>query len=404
MGAFEYSAVDDNGKLYKGIKSGDSPRQIRQILRDQGLMPVAVEAVTGGRKSARSSAGWQRKPGAASLALVMRQLATMVKSGAVLGDALNVVSEQTDQAWAKKVFAGIRSHVQEGMSLASAMAEYPQVFPDLYRATIEAGEHTGKLDLVLDRLADYTEFKQQLHQKIILALAYPLLLTLVALLVVVGLLGYVVPQIVVVFSNVNQELPLLTKAVIALSEILRGQWLWILIFLVGSFLIARLLLRNPQVKMKVDRFMMTAPFLGRFLRGLEVARFARTYSILVASGVSALEGLKIAGGVVNNLSLKKAIESAARGVREGKSISKSLAMTNSFPPMVIYLIASGETSADLGQMLDQAAGSQEKEVEVFTGLATAVFEPVLILLMGGLVLMIVLAILMPVFELNQLVR
>jgi len=403
MGAFEYSAVDSVGKLHKGIKSGDSPRQIRQILRDQGLMPVTVEAVTG-RESRRSSARWRRKPSAAALALVMRQLATMVKSGAVLGEALNVVSEQTDQAWAKKVFAGIRAHVQEGMSLAAAMAEYPEVFPDLYRATIEAGEHTGKLDLVLERLADHTEFKQHLHQKITLALAYPLLLSLVAVLVVTGLLGYVVPQIVTVFSNVNQDLPLLTRIVIGLSGFFRAHWLAMVVLLIGVVVAFRFMMRNPAIRMRVHGFLMTAPIFGRFLRGLEVARFARTYSILVASGVSALDGLKISAGVVNNLALKKAIDEAAKGVREGKSISRSLAMTNAFPPMVIYLIASGETSADLGQMLDQAASTQEKEVEVLTGLATAIFEPMLILLMGGLVLMIVLAILMPVFELNQLVR
>jgi general secretion pathway protein F len=403
MGAFEYSAVDNRGKLHKGVASGDSPRQVRQNLREQGLMPVSVEDVTG-EDSRRSSPRWRKKPKTASLALVMRQLATMVKSGAVLGEALQVVSEQTDQVWAKKVFVGIRARVQEGKSLAAAMAEYPEVFPDLYRATIEAGEHTGRLDLVLERLADYTEFKQHLQQKITLALAYPLLLTVVAVLVVVGLLGYVVPQIVTVFTNIKQELPILTRVIIWLSVFVRARGLVLLFILVGAIVSARLLLRNPGVKLKVHGLMMTLPVVGRFLRGLEVARFARTYSILVASGVSALEGLKIAAGVVNNLALKGAIENAARGVREGKSISKSLAMTKAFPPMVIYLIASGEASADLGQMLDQAARSQEKEVEVMTGLATAIFEPVLILLMGGLVLMIVLAILLPVFELNQLVR
>jgi general secretion pathway protein F len=403
MGAFEYSAVDSRGKLHNGVTSGDSPRQVRQNLREQGLLPVSVEDVTG-EDSRRSAPRWRKKPKTASLALVMRQLATMVKSGAVLGEALHVVSEQTDQVWAKKVFVGIRARVQEGKSLAAAMAEYPEVFPDLYRATIEAGEHTGRLDLVLERLADYTEFKQHLQQKITLALAYPLLLTVVAVLVVVGLLGYVVPQIVTVFTNIKQELPVLTRVIIWLSVFVRARGLVLLFLLLGGIVSARLLLRNPGMKMKVHGLMMTLPVVGRFLRGLEVARFARTYSILVASGVSALEGLKIAAGVVNNLSLKKAIENAARGVREGKSISKSLAMTKAFPPMVIYLIASGEASADLGQMLDQAARSQEKEVEVMTGLATAIFEPVLILLMGGLVLMIVLAILLPVFELNQLVR
>ncbi|MCK4838927.1 MAG: type II secretion system inner membrane protein GspF [Desulfobulbaceae bacterium] len=403
MGAFEYSAVDSVGKIHKGVKSGDSPRQIRQNLRDQGLMPVSVEAVTG-EESRRSAPRWRKKPKTASLALVMRQLATMVKSGAVLGEALNVVSEQTDQVWAKKVFVGIMAHVQEGMSLAAAMAEFPEVFPDLYRATIEAGEHTGRLDLVLERLADYTEFRQHLQQKITLALAYPLLLSVVAVLVVVGLLGYVVPQIVTVFTNINQELPILTRIVIRLSEFFREQGLILFFLLIAGVIVSRLLMKNPGVRVKVHGLLITAPLVGRFMRGLEVARFARTYSILVASGVSALEGLKIAAGVVNNLVLKKAIEKAAQGVREGKTISKSLAATKVFPPMVIYLIASGEASADLAQMLDQAASSQEKEVEVMTGLATAIFEPMLILLMGGLVLMIVLAILMPVFELNQLVR
>ncbi len=403
MGAFEYSAVDSVGKIHKGVKSGDSPRQIRQNLRDQGLMPVSVEAVTG-EESRRSAPRWRKKPKTASLALVMRQLATMVKSGAVLGEALNVVSEQTDQVWAKKVFVGIMAHVQEGMSLAAAMAEFPEVFPDLYRATIEAGEHTGRLDLVLERLADYTEFRQHLQQKITLALAYPLLLSVVAVLVVVGLLGYVVPQIVTVFTNINQELPILTRIVIRLSEFFREQGLILFFLLIAGVIVSRLLMKNPGVRVKVHGLLITAPLVGRFMRGLEVARFARTYSILVASGVSALEGLKIAAGVVNNLVLKKAIEKAAQGVREGKTISKSLAATKVFPPMVIYLIASGEASADLAQMLDQAASSQEKEVEVMTGLATAIFEPMLILLMGGLVLLIVLAILMPVFELNQLVR
>lgn len=403
MGAFEYSAVDSAGKLHKGVNSGDSSRQVRQNLRDKGLMPVSVEPVTGG-ESQRRAPRWRKKPRTASLALVMRQLATMVKSGAVLSEALNVVSEQTDQVWAKKVFVGIRAHVQEGMSLAAAMAEFPEVFSDLYRATIAAGEHTGRLDLVMERLADYTEFRQHLQQKITLALAYPLLLSLVAVLVVVGLLGYVVPQIVTVFSNMNQELPLLTRITIWLSNFFREQGVLLLLLLIGGAIILRLLMGNSGIRVKVHGLLMTAPLLGRFIKGLEVARFARTYSILVASGVSALEGLKIAAGVVNNLVLKKAIENAARGVREGKSISNSLAVTKAFPPMVIYLIASGEASADLGQMLDQAASSQEKEVEVMTGLATAIFEPLLILLMGGLVLMIVLAILLPVFELNQLVR
>jgi len=403
MEAFEYSALDSDGRLQKGLRTGDSSRQIRQGLREQGLVPVSVHPVTAGKTGSRFS-GWHRRPRVGALALVTRQLATMIKSGAVLGEALRVVAEQTDQPWAKKVFSAVRAHVQEGMSLAAAMAEFPEVFPDIYQATIEAGEHTGRLDLVLERLADYTEFKQQLQQKMVLALAYPLLLSIVALLIVIGLLSYVIPQIVTVFRNIDQQLPLLTRMIISLSDLFRANGLLILIILAALFVLFHLLMRKPGFKRKFHEMLLSLPLLGRFLRGLEVARFARTFSILVASGVSALDGMRVSAGVINNLVLRDAVETAARGVREGNSISKSLAATGAFPPMVIYLIASGETSADLVQMLDQAATSQEKEVEMMTGLTTAIFEPVLILLMGGLVLLIVLAILMPVFELNQLVR
>jgi len=405
VGAFEYSALDAGGKLRKGVLSGDSPRQVRQNLRDQGLKVVSVEAVSSGRRLKKSGSLLPRRgPGGAALALVIRQLATMIRSGAILGEALTVVTEQSNQPWAKRVFTSIRAQVNEGNSLAAAMGEFPEVFPDLYRATVEAGEHTGRLDLVLERLADYTEFKQQLRQKMILALAYPLLLTVVAFLIVVGLLGYVVPQVVTVFRNIDQQLPLLTRVIIRLSDFFREYGLWLFVATIVLLAIGRFMMKRRGVRFKVHSILLTLPLLGRFFRGLEVARFARTFSILVASGVSALEGLKVSAGVITNLVLKEAVETAAKGVREGKSISSSLARTNCFPPMVIYLIASGEASADLVQMLDQAAGSQEKEVEIMTGLATAVFEPLLILLMGGMVLLIVLAILMPVFELNQLVR
>ena len=403
MEAFEYSALDSAGQLQKGMRTGDSSRQIRQILRDQGMVPISVQSVSANSQGSRLTR-WHRKPRVTSLALVTRQLATMIRSGAVLGEALRIVAEQTDQSWAKKVFSAVRAHVQEGRSLAAAMAEFPEVFPDIYHATIDAGERTGQLDLVLERLADYTEFKQQLRQKMVLALAYPLLLSIVALLIVIGLLSYVIPQIITVFRNIDQQLPLLTRMVIKTSDLFRANGLMLIIVLVGFSILFQFLMRKPPFKRKVDSLLLSIPVLGRFLRGLEVARFARTFSILVASGVSALEGMRVSAEVINNLVLRDAVKAAARGVREGNSINKSLAATGAFPPMVIYLIASGETSADLAQMLDQAATSQEKEVEMMTGLTTAIFEPVLILLMGGMVLLIVLAILMPVFELNQLVR
>ena len=402
MGAFVYSALDNRGRLKKGVETADSAKQVRQKLRDQGLAPVSVSPVEEQKAKSRLTV-WRRKPPAAALSLVMRQLATMIKSGAVLGEALRVVTEQTEQIWAKRVFSSLRADVQEGQSLASAMAKFPDVFPDFFQATVTAGEHSGSLDVVLASLADYSEFRHRLNQKITLALAYPMLLTIVAFLIVIGLLGYVVPQIVTVFSNIDQQLPLLTRTVIWLSSFFRSCGIWLLLLLTGLVILARSLMNKESVRFRVHGKLLALPIIGSFLQGLEVARFSRTYSILVASGVTALEGMTIAAKVVSNLVLQKAIEDGARGVREGKSISQSLASSGHFPPMVIHLIASGEAGADLVNMLDQAASSQENEVEMMTGVATAIFEPLLILLMGGLVLLIVLAILMPVFELNQLV-
>ncbi|MBU0673675.1 MAG: type II secretion system inner membrane protein GspF [Proteobacteria bacterium] len=406
MGAFEYEAVDRKGKVKKGILAGDTPRLVRQSLREQGLTPLSVAEVSGNRGDTpgEGRSSFKRGISPANLALLTRQLATMVRAGAVLGEALQVVAEQNDHGRSKKVLTAVRSRVMEGLSLATAMGDFPEIFPELYRATIEAGEHTGKLDLVLERLADYTEFKTRLHQKILLALAYPILLTVVALLVVSGLLTYVVPQVVGVFKNIDQQLPLITRIIIALSDFFRHYGLLLLIFIAGLLAGGRLLLRNDAVKRKYHRFLLMLPGLGRLFRALDVSRFARTFSILVASGVPVLEGMQVAAGVLSNRVMRESVQEAARGVREGKTIHQALQRSGYFPPMAIHLIASGEASSELDTMLTQVATSQESEVEMMTGLATTVFEPLLIILMGGMVLVIVLAVLMPVFELNQLVR
>jgi general secretion pathway protein F len=406
VGAFEYSALDAKGRKKSGVLAGDTARQIRQLLRDQGLTPLAVEEVGGREHAKRPGAFFRRRlsVGIPALVLFTRQLATMVRSGSALDKGLQVVANQTEQAVMKKVTAALRSRVQEGQSLAAALSDFPAIFPDFYRATVAAGESSGSLDQVLERLADYVEFKQQLRQKVILALAYPVLLTTVALLVVIGLLGYVVPQIVTVFKNLHQQLPLLTRLLILTSEVVRNYGLAILAILVVAAISGRLLLSRPGARLRWHSLLLTVPVLGKFIRGLEVARFARTFSILVSSGVPALNGMNIAAEVLTNLALREAVTSAAQKVREGESISQALTRTRSFPPLVIHLIASGEAGSDLARMLDQAAASQEQEIVMKTGLATAIFEPLLILAMGGLVLLIVLAVLLPVFELNQLVR
>jgi len=403
MGAFEYSAVDGAGRRKSGVLAGDTARQVRQALREQGLFPITVEEV-GAQPRRRSRSLFHRTPGTPALVLFTRQLATMARSGSALDKSLQIVSSQTEQVGMKKVVAALRARVQEGQALAAALADFPAIFPDYYRATVAAGESSGSLDQVLVRLADYVEFKQQLRQKVVLALAYPVLLTTVALLVVIGLLAYVVPQVVTVFRNLHQELPLLTRLLIATSEWVRQFGTVAVVLLVLLTLGFRMLLARPGFRFRFHSFLLRLPLLGKFLRGLEVARFSRTFSILVASGVPALNGMNIAAEVMGNLALREAVTVAAQRVREGESINQALARTGSFPPMVIHLIASGEASADLARMLDQAAASQEQEITMKTGLATAIFEPLLILAMGGLVLLIVLAVLLPVFELNQLVH
>jgi general secretion pathway protein F len=404
MGAFEYTALDDAGRRKSGVLAGDTARQVRQALREQGLAPVSVTEVGSQPRHKNRYLRRGTPGGIPALVLFTRQLATMARSGSALDKSLQVVANQTEQVGMKKVVAALRARVQEGQALAAALADFPGIFPDYFRATVAAGESSGSLDLVLERLADYVEFKQQLRQKVVLALAYPVLLTTVALLVVIGLLAYVVPQVVTVFRNLHQELPLLTRLLIATSELVRKFGPVALVFLVLSGLGFRMLLHQPGFRLRWHRLLLRLPLLGKFLRGLEVARFSRTFAILVTSGVPALGGMNIAAGVMGNLALREAVLTAALRVREGESIHQALARTGSFPPMVIHLIASGEAGSDLARMLDQAAASQEQEITMKTGLATAIFEPLLILAMGGLVLLIVLAVLLPVFELNQLVK
>lgn len=404
MGAFEYSALDGDGRRKSGVMDGDTARQVRQALREQGLLPVSVEEVSAQSRRKNRSLRRPSYGGIPALVLFTRQLATMARSGSALDKSLQVVASQTEQGGMKKVVAALRARVQEGQALATALGDFPGIFPDYFQATVAAGESSGSLDLVLERLADYVEFKQQLRQKVVLALAYPVLLTTVALLVVIGLLAYVVPQVVTVFRNLHQELPLLTRLLIATSELVRQYGPVFLVLLLISGTGFRMLLARPGFRLRWHRALLRLPFLGKFLRGLEVARFSRTFAILVASGVPALNGMNIAAGVMGNLALRQAVTGAAQKVREGESINQALGQTKTFPPMVIHLIASGEASSDLARMLDQAAASQEQEITMKTGLATAIFEPLLILAMGGLVLLIVLAVLLPVFELNQLIR
>jgi general secretion pathway protein F len=401
MGAFEYAALDKTGRTRKGVLEGDTPRQVRQQLREQDLTPLSIDEVV--RPTAQRKHRYVRV-NATDLALLTRQLATLVRSGLALEEALRAVSEQTEKSRLKSMLLAVRSRVLEGHSLAEGLGDFPSVFPSVYRATVAAGEQSGHLDLVLERLAEYTENRQMIRQKTLLALFYPVLLSGVAILVVVGLLAYVVPQVVQVFSNINQDLPWLTRALIALSDFLQHWGGWLLFLLIAAVVGLRYLLRFDSPLTIFHRLLLRMPLVSRLERGANVARFTRTLSILTESGVPMLEALRITAQVLSNRLMRQAALEATNKVREGSSLYEALGQSGLFPPMTLHLIASGEASGNLEKMLERAAIMQERELEALIGMLLGLFEPLLILLMGGIVLIIVLAILMPIFELNQLVK
>lgn len=403
MGAFEYTALDTRGREKSGVLEGDASRQIRQQLREQGLTPLSVEAVQQ-REARAKRALFRRRVSSTDLALITRQWATLVKSGLPIDETLLTVSRQTEKARLKSMMAAVRSRVMEGHSLAAALGDFPHVFSELFRSTVAAGEQSGHLEVVLERLADYTEARQQLAQKMMLALIYPVLLTLVAIGVVVLLLAYVVPQVVQVFANMNQQLPVLTRGLIALSDFLRAHGLVLLAGLAAVVGGTVYLLRQPGPRRKFHRFQLRLPLLARLVRGFNTARFSRTLSILVAAGVPVLEALRISAQVMSNVPMREAVEDAAARVREGASLHGALEASGLFPPMMLSLIASGEAGGDLEGMLERAAVTQEREIETLISALLGLFEPLLILVMGAMVLLIVIAILLPIFDLNQLVK
>ncbi|MGH7057220.1 MAG: type II secretion system inner membrane protein GspF, partial [Acetobacteraceae bacterium] len=394
------------GHEKKGVIEGDTARAARQKLREQGFIPLAIET-TAERERRRAVSGkfrLQRGIRASDLALITRQLATLVASGLPVEEALRAGAEQNEKPRLKSMLMAVRSKVMEGHSLASGMSEFPHVFPEIFRATVTAGEQTGHLDAVLERLADYAESRQDLRQKMALALIYPILLTVVAVAIVIGLTTYVVPQVVQVFVNIHHQLPLITRILIAFSVGIR-HWGWLI--LIGLIVIAFLLyryLKRPGPRRAFHAWLLRAVLIGRVVRGANTARFTRTLSILAGSGVPVLEALRISSDVVNNVPMREAVTEAAGHVREGAAIHKALAQRKLFPPMVIHLIASGEQSGTLDDMLERAAINQERELSGLISGLLAILEPVMILCMGGIVLFIVLAILLPIFDLNQLVH
>ena len=404
MAAYAYLALDAQGRQHKGLLEADSPRQARALLRERQLSPLQVNAARA-REDEQPRHGLRLSRGlsAAELALLTRQLATLIQAALPIEEALRAAAAQAASARVKGMLLAVRSGVLEGQSLAQSLAAFPAAFPELYRATVAAGEHAGHLGLVLEQLADYTEQRQQSRQKIQLALLYPVILMLASLGIVAFLLGYVVPDVVRVFVDSGQTLPALTRGLIFLSELVKAWGALAIVLAVLGVIGFRRALRNEDLRRRWHAFLLRVPLVGGLIAATETARFASTLAILVRSGVPLVEALAIGAEVVSNLIIRSDVANATQRVREGGSLSRALEASRQFPPMMLHMIASGERSGELDQMLSRTARNQENDLAATIGLLVGLFEPFMLVFMGAVVLVIVLAILLPILSLNQLV-
>jgi general secretion pathway protein F len=407
MGAFEYTALDTGGRERKGVLEGDTARSVRQLLRERQLLPVSVTEVAEKESASQKKTGFSfgnRGVSASDLALFTRQLATLVRAGLPLEESLLAVSQQTEKPRIQSIVLGVRSRVMEGHTLADGLSEFPRVFPEIYRATVSAGEQSGHLDTILERLADYTEGREQMRQKVLGAMLYPIVLSIMCFGIVAGLLVYVVPKVVEVFEQSKAKLPLITQLLIGFSDFARVYGIYVVIAAVLIAFGFRRWLRNPVARRRFHRTQLRLPLIGKLARGFNTARFTRTLSILSGSSVPVLEALRISGDVVTNLPMRDAVLEAAQRVREGAPIGRSLAQSKLFPPMTIHLISSGESSGELEAMLERAAVSQERELDGLLAGLIGLLGPLLIVTMGLFVMGIVFAMLLPIFELNDLIH
>ncbi|QEY17836.1 type II secretion system protein GspF [Cellvibrio sp. KY-GH-1] len=411
MGAYSYKALNEEGKTVKGILEGDSERHIRTQLRAKKLKPLEVVSATGEAPATASgeglnlSATFRRRAAKLSvrdLSLITRQLASLVKSGLPLDEALHATAKQSQKANVKRVVLQVRTRVLEGFSLAQAMGDNPAAFNDMYRALVRAGEGSGYLSPVLERLADYTQTSQQLQQRIKMAMIYPIVMLVVSLAVIVALMVLVVPKLVKIFEQGKRELPALTEALIATSNFLINYGVYLFVVLIGVYYLIKRLMKDPKRLRAWHVVQLKLPVIGELVKQINSARFAATLSLLSASGVPLLQALNISGQVMTNKILQEACDQVAAAVREGMSLSRAMENTGNFPPLLVQLVASGETNGTLPQQLDNASKDQERELEMMLGVAMGLLEPATIIFMGGAVCLIVLAILTPIFEMTKL--
>lgn len=408
MGAYSYKALNEEGKTVKGLLEGDSERHIRTQLRAQRLKPLevisanATDKVEEEKSTSLFSSSRGGKLNTRELSMLTRQLASLVKSGLPLDEALQACAKQSKNPKVKRVILQVRSRVLEGFSLAQAMGDNPAAFDNMYRALVRAGEGSGYLSAVLERLADYTQSSQILKQKIKMAMIYPIVMMVVSLGVIIGMMVFVVPELTGIFSQNKTELPLLTRGLIATSNFFVNYGFILLLVVIASIFGWKLFLKKPENMRRWDQTKLKLPVLGELIQQVDSSRFAATLSLLSASGVPLLQSLNIASQVMNNKIMQEASEQVANTVREGVSLSRALEQAQCFPPLLIQLVASGETNGTLPQQLDNAARDQERDLEMLLSVAMSLLEPATIIFMGSVVGLIVMAVLTPIFEMTKL--
>ena len=409
MAVFQYKAMNASGKQIKGLEEADSARHLRQTLRERGLMPTQVTEVQGKAANSATPVGeaasfrFRGKVSASDLSLLTRQLSTLVQSGLPLEESLQAVAQQSDKDRITSMVMAVRARVLEGYSLADSLRGFPQIFDELFCATVAAGEKSGHLDEVLNRLADYNEKRNVTRGKIIQAMVYPIALTVIAIAVISVLLAVVVPKVVEQFVNMGQSLPLATQILIGASDFVRDYGLYLLVFLMLLAVAIQRLLTNKIYLARWHTLQLKLPVIGKVIRGLNTARFARTLSTLTASAVPLLESMHIAGDVLLNLTMKDALKRASERVREGSSLRAALQETKLFPPIMLHMIASGEKSGELEQMLGRAADNQDREFDSLITIALGLLAPLVLVLMAAVVLFIVIAILQPILDMQNMV-
>ena len=399
MATFEYAALDAQGRTRTGRLNADGAREARRQLRERELVPTRLAATATRDRTERSVFGARFRP--RDLALFTRQLSTLV-AAAPLEEALRTIGAQSDRPAVRRVVGATHAQVLEGLRLSDAMARQGKAFAPLYRAMVAAGEGTGALPDILERLADLLEREQQVRGKLITALVYPASLAVVAVAVVIALMAFVVPKVVEQFDSMGRTLPVLTRVVIAVSDAMATWGLPLLVVLALAAAGFMRALRHPAFRLRFDGLLLRLPVLGRLTRDLHAAQLARTLSIMVNSGLPLMEGLVITARTVHNRVLRAATDTMVASIREGGSLSAAMRRAGVFPPTLLYMASSGENSGRLAPMLERAADYLEREFNTFTSVAMSLLEPLIIVVLGGVVAVIVLAILLPILQFNSL--